>query len=82
MGLPCGVECVESAPGPLRRWSLFFNSLSEAISFDFASILGGLGRPKWMSKSIFEMFFGNVFFERGLASISGRFLEARKLRNH
>ena len=35
-----------------------------------------------MSKSIFEMFFGNVFFERGLASISGRFLEAKKLRNH
>ena len=61
MGLPCGVECVESAPGPLRRWSLFFNSLSEAIFFDFGWIWGGFGEAKWSKKSNFESFLGEFF---------------------
>ena len=56
------------APGPLRRWSLFFNSLSEAICFDFASILDGFGKPKWSQKSFLGDFFSMFFSNAILAS--------------
>ena len=51
------------------------------VFFDFWLILGGFGRPKRKPKSIFGTFFFGVFFECVLASIFGRFLEARNLKN-
>ena len=44
----------------MRGWRLFFGSMLEAIFFDLGAILGGFGRPKWRSKSIFDKFFGSV----------------------
>ena len=46
------------------------------------AILERFGEAKTTHKSIFGMLFGDVFFERVLASISDVFLEARNLKNH
>ena len=64
------------AQRPLGRWSLFFGSMLEAIFFDLGAILGGFGKPKWRSKSIFEKLFGSCFSHAISASILDRFLEA------
>ena len=61
MGLVPGVGCVGAAQRDLGTWSLFFGSMLEAIFFDLGAILGGFGRPKWRSKSIFDKFFGSFF---------------------
>ena len=72
---------------PLRRaqralggWSLFFDAMLEAIFFALGGILGGLGRPKWRSKSIFERFFGSFFSHAISASILDVFWRLRTLK--
>ena len=77
-----GVESVGRARRPLRRMSLFWDSILEATFFDLGTILKSFWKPKWRPKSIFGMFFGDVFFECVLASILGRFFEGRILKNH
>ena len=81
MGLVRGVECVEGAPGSVRFWTFFFGSILEATFFDFGSILEGFGEPKMVPKSIFGTFFSRFFSSMALASILGRFLKARNLKN-
>ena len=81
MGLVSGVECNEGAQRPLRFWGFFFGSMLEAIFFDLGAILGGFGRPKWRSKSIFEKLFGSFFSHAISASILDRFLEAPNPKN-
>ena len=81
MGLVPGVGCVGAAQRDLGPWSLFFGSMLEAIFFDLGAILGGFGRPKWRSKSIFEKLFGSFFSHAISASILDRFLEAPNPKN-
>ena len=81
MGLPCGVGPVEASSGALRRWSLFFRLVSDAVFLDFWWILDGFGRPKWRPKLIFGSFFFDIFWDCVLASILGGFLEAPNLKN-
>ena len=81
MSLTSGVGCVERAQRPSRFWSLFFDSMLEATFFALGGILGGFGRPKWRSKSIFGRFFGSLFSHAISASILDRFLEAPNLKN-
>ena len=76
-----GVGRVEAAQRDFRTWSLFFGSMLEAIFFDLGAMLGGFGRPKWRSKSIFEKLFGSCFSHAISASILDRFLEAPNLKN-
>ena len=76
-----GSSALRQARGSLRGWSLFFGSMLEAIFFDLGAILGGLGRPKWRSKSIFEKLFGSFFSHAISASILDRFLEAPNPKN-
>ena len=75
------VGCVGRAPRALRGWSLFFDSMLEATFFALGVILGGFGRPKWRSKSIFERFSGSFFSHAISASILDRFLEAPNPKN-
>ena len=81
MGLVSGVECNGGAPRPVRYWSLFFESVSEATFFDFGAILGGFWEAKMVPKSIFGRFFGSLFSHAISASILDRFLKAQNLKN-
>ena len=81
MGLTCGVGCVEGAPGPVREFRFFFESMLEATFFALGGILEDFGRPKWRSKSILEKFFLDVFVNCVLASFLNRFLEGRTFKN-
>ena len=81
MRLIRGVGRVGAAQRDFRTWSLFFGSMLEAIFFDLGAMLGGFGRPKWRSKSIFEKLFGSCFSHAISASILDRFLEAPNLKN-
>ena len=51
---------------PSRSWPVLRTAF-ETILVDFGAILGVLGEPKWRPKSIFWMFFCDVFFESVLA---------------
>ena len=68
-----GSGALGRAPVALGGWSVFFTSLSEVKFFDFGAILGGFGKPNRRPKSIFGMFFFDVFFECVSASILGGF---------
>ena len=76
-----GLGALRRAPGPLRPWTLFFDSMLEATFFDFGSILEGFWKAKMVPKSIFGTFFSRFFSSMALASILGRFLKARNLKN-
>ena len=65
MGLVSGVGRVGGAQRHVRPWGLFFESVSEATFLDFGVILGGFWEPKMVPKSIFGVFFFDVFFENG-----------------
>ena len=69
------------------RWfpgALFLKLFFESVFFEFLRFLVDFGRfseAKMEAKIDFWEDFSNVFFERVLASILGRFLEARNLKN-
>ena len=81
MGLVSGVGCVGGAPGSVRPWGLFSDSVWETTFSDFGVISGRFWEPKMVTKSIFGKFFGKLFFERDFASICHRFWEARSMKN-
>ena len=81
MGLVCGVGRVEGAPGSVRPWSLFFDSILETTFFDFGWILEGFWEPNMVPKSISGTFFSRFFSSTVLASILNQFLKARNLKN-
>ena len=77
-------------PVEFRRLPRGFHSVAKQASFyiafwmdlcDFRWILGGFGEAKASQKLIFGRVFGDAFFEHVLASILGRFFEARNLKN-
>ena len=78
MGLVSGVECNEGAPGPVRPWSLFFESVSEATFFDFGAILGGFWEAKMVPKSIFWEVFWKPFFACDFSIDFGSFFGGSK----
>ena len=58
-------------------------SFGIALQTDFGGFgrhFGRFGEPKWMPTSTFWTLFCDVFFERVLASIFGRFLKAGNLK--
>ena len=63
----------------LRRWVVFWRSLSDKIFCEAGAVLGGCRKPTWSPESILATFF--VFPNAMLASIPGRFLEAPELLN-
>ena len=70
-----------TAPGPLRPWSLFFDSILEGTFFDFGWILEGFWEPNMVPKSISGLFFSRFSSSMVLASILNQFLKARNLKN-
>ena len=82
MGLPFGVGCVEASSASAEALEpFFFCSMLEATFFDLGAILGGFGRPKWRSKSIFGEVFWQLFFACDFSIDFGRFLEAPNPKN-
>ena len=57
-------------------------SLLEGILKVFEAILKGCGRPKCTPNVVFRRLFGDVFFDRVLASILHGYFKVRNLKHH